>query len=142
MAKFKIGQKVRIIADTFTNDPHELPIGTEGTIQHIHEATPASDMGHLEVAYLKEVVGMEPFDVPERYVVSTGDSFFDLFGNVVAEDITALEGEGMKVRMLETDIGYEKGDVFVVFEDEDGEFVFHDRDGDERTLEYHEYEIV
>jgi len=71
MSNFKPGQKIRIIGDTFQQDPHGLEIGSVHTIDSINEATKFEEMPpHIQLALLFQ--GIEKFDLPERIHIKTG----------------------------------------------------------------------
>jgi hypothetical protein len=137
----KAGQKVRIIGDTFTQDPHLLEIGSVYEVHSISPATEFKDFPPL-LQFIFAVEGIEPHDLPERVHVKTGDGEMD-FANIVLEDVEVIDGI-KRVRMLEDDFfdGYSEGDEFDVLFDEEGDGFFHDHDGDVRFLVDHEHEII
>lgn len=140
MSNFYVGQRVRIVSDSFKNDPHNLPIGSVHVISAITPPIPFEEFP-AEIKATMMFTGQEPFDLPERAHIKTGFDPFNDFANVVYEDLEPVEhARGRKIRMTDDDIadGYSRGDVFKVFE-YDGELVFEDRDGDIRPLESHEY---
>jgi hypothetical protein len=141
MNKFKAGQKVRVIGDTFKADPHGLEVGSVYEIDSISKATSFNEFPpHVKLMFL--VSGIKPYDLPERVHVKTGAGLHD-YANLVFEDVELIAEAGQKVRMLEDDFaeGYLKGDVFETFE-ENGSLYFYDRDGDIRPLEVQAYETI
>jgi hypothetical protein len=140
---FKVGQKVRVVGDTFKQDPHGLEVGAVYEVHSISPATPFNEFPPL-LQLIFAIEGIEPHDLPERVHVKTGDGDMD-FANLVFADVQLCECEAPKlVRMLEDCFldGYEEGDVFEVHYDEDGDSYFIDNDGDERSLDAHEHEII
>jgi hypothetical protein len=141
--KFQAGQKVRVIGDTFKNDPHGLPIGKIVEVHSISPATPFSEFDPL-MRLVFAMNGIEPFDLPERVHVKLSDDDMD-FTNIVFEDVEVAEVTvPKKIRMLEDCVcdGFTAGDVLDVEVLSDGELVFIDLDGDERSLEAYDHEIV
>jgi hypothetical protein len=144
MSKFQVGQKIRVIGDTFKQDPHGLPIGSEYVIERINPATKFNEFPPF-IKLMMSLQGKAGTDLPERVHVKTGDGP-DEYANLVLEDIElVVELHGKKARMLEDDFvdGYRKGDVFeIVWSDSEEEYIFFDREGDPRPLSVHEHEIV
>jgi hypothetical protein len=144
MSKFQVGQKVRVIADTFKHDPHNLPIGSEYVIERINPATKFEEFPPF-IQFMAALSGRAGVDIPERLHVKTGEGEED-YANLVVEDVELVNKiNGKKIRMLEDDFGdgYQKGDVFEVFWSElDKQYFFTDRDGDIRPLEAHVHEVI
>lgn len=167
MKKIQPGDKVKIIADTFEIDPHELEVGS---VYEVLEVVPATKFEDLPEEVQQIIMAEEgfPYDIPERLHVKTGESIFGesegtqadelfaiLFGdmydyaNVPVTDVVLVgreeAGSKIKVKMTEDDFfeGYEAGDVFeAVYEPDMGSFVFNDNDGDPRELSEHRHEVI
>jgi hypothetical protein len=145
MSKFQVGQKVRVIGDTFKQDPHNVEIGT---VVEVHSISPEVPFEQFDpfMKLLFAMNGIEPFDLPERVHVKLGDNEFEDYANLIFEDVELVEDDGkFKVRMLEDDVadGYFEGDVLeAYYSPEHEEYVFVDCDGDERPLDVHEHERV
>jgi hypothetical protein len=139
---FKVGQKVRVVGDTFTQDPHGLEVGAVYEVHSISPATPFKEFPPL-LQLIFAIEGIEPHDLPERVHVKTGDGDMD-FANLVFADVEAVEATRQRVRMLEDDFfdGYSEGDEFDVLYDLEGEAFFHDHDGDARFLVDQEHEVI
>lgn len=139
MNQFQVGQKIRVVADTFEKDPHGLPIGSVYTIEKINRPFQFHKLDNLtKLLFMSRGVN---FDIPPRVQVRTEE------GNALRltfDDIVPYKDEkGKTIRLLEDDLadGFQTGDEFVVFEHE-GDLVFEDRDGDIRPIEPYKYEVV
>lgn len=144
MKKPEVGQKIRIIGDTFEQDPHQLDIGSVYNIDAVNPATKKEDLGPMEELLLS-MLGEEPFDIPARVRVQFGPDVME-YANVPFEDFEIVEQDAeLKVRMLQDDGlgGFKKGEVFKArYEEYVEEYVFTDKDGDERFVSDHEHEVL
>lgn len=145
MTKFKVGQKVRVVADSFKADPRGLDIGSVYTIESISLATPFNESPQM-AKLVFALRGQAVYDLPECNHVKTGDNPLTDYANIVFEDIELVDDlEGKKIRMLEDDIvkSYMKGDVFEIRWSEDTEeYVFFDREGYPRPLDVYAHEVI
>lgn len=149
--KFKAGQKIRVIADTFEKDTHGLPIGSIHTIDTIKPPVKFEELDPF-MQLMLAMEGMENLDLPSRIHVRTGNGHND-FANLVFADVELVSEDAVEapktktiqVRMLEDDIceGFYDGDVFTATYDEKfDEYTFIDNDGDSRSLSAQEHEII
>jgi hypothetical protein len=126
---FKVGDKVRIVKES----SHFFPVGEEGEIVEVMTRFDYAGNPLYKVAAEKLVVGLQQL--------------------VTFDDIELIQPSKRKlrngciIRML-VDCpfgGYKFGDEFVVIRDGWGDFVFVDRNGDYREvqyLDYFDYEII
>lgn len=142
MKNFEVGQKVRVVGDTFKHDPHGVPVGEEVDIEKIIPEIPFEEFPPM----IKLVFAMsgrrEKFDLPTRARVKYGEVGFT---NIPLTDIEPVSYEPKKVRMLEDDFfeGYEEGDILEAFYSETkDEYMFTDKDGDVRFLVDHNHEEI
>lgn len=123
---FKAGQKIRVVGDSFKNDPHGLAVGTEWTVDHVIPPTPFKSFPPI-VQLQFALQGIKPYDLPARVHVKTGNNPMRDYANLVLEDVELVvePEEGVRVRMLEEDLsgGFSFGDEFEIYK-EDGELVF------------------
>lgn len=68
MKEIKPGMKIKIIADTFKLDPHEIPIGTECIVAGVFEVVKVDDMTQSEMLLVMETLG-QVVDLPARVYV-------------------------------------------------------------------------
>lgn len=147
MNNFKIGQKVKIIGDSFAPDTHDFENGTIGIVEELVPATKFEDLPPV-VQFLFAINGQDGLDLPERVHLSIlnsdGEKDDEHFANVIPTDIVPEVQEGVRVRLLEDDFadGFQSGDEFDVIVDEDDDPMFVDNDGDERYLENFNYEVI
>jgi hypothetical protein len=146
MSKFQVGQKVRVISDTFEADPHGRKIGEVHTIQEVQPATPWEEFPTM-VRLLFAMQGKENIDLPERYLVRFGPDEND-YTNFVDEDIELVEkeqGKTIQIEMLEDGWleEYEEGQQFTAtLNPDDGRYYFIDNDGDTRPVDAHHCNII
>ncbi len=140
--EYRVGQKIRVIGDTFVHDPHELEIGSVHTIEDIYPAIPFDEIP-IPIQLFIIMENGTPYDLPPRVHVVYGDGEED-YANLVFEDIEPYEDK-IRVRLDEDDYadGFGKGyTVDAIFDEEVGEHVFEDMDGDKRALESFKYTIL
>ncbi|UKL30026.1 hypothetical protein [Bacillus phage PK2] len=137
---YKVGQKVRVIGDTFKADPHGLKTGEVYTIESISPATKFEEFPPL-VKLIYAMEGLPKVDLPPRVHVKTGDGELD-YANLVFEDVELVSSN--RVRMLEDDFfdGYSEGDEFNVLYDDEGDGFIVDHEGDARFLVDHAHEFI
>ena len=154
MMKISKGARIRVIADTLTHDPHELPIGSEWIVEDFVPACKFKDLPS-EVKFMIRMSNpeLDGFDIPDRVHVVTGEDWLD-YANIPVTDLIVLDGEihleegesiEITVRMTEDDYfdAFKAGDTFqAVYEDDIKDFVFYDKEEDLRHLSDVKYEIV
>ena len=152
--KINKGARIRIIADTMKEDPHELPIGSEWIVEDFVPACKFEDLPK-EAQFMIRMASEDHrgHDIPDRVHVITGEDWLD-YANIPVTDLIVLEGEvtleegeslEIKVRMTEDDYfeAFKAGDTFTAWYEEDTHgYVFPDNDGDLREVSEVKYVIV
>lgn len=88
---FQPGQKVRIVADSFKNDPHELQLGSVYEIEFITPPVKYEEFPPITRMMMK-LEGMEEFDLPARVHVQYGVYETD-YANIVFEDVELVSDD-------------------------------------------------
>lgn len=140
---YKAGQKVRVIGDSFKQDPHGVETGTVLEVVRINEAVKFEDIPPM-VKLLMAMSGMtEKIDIPERVHALTEDG--DKVNLVFADVELAEAPKKIQVKMLEDDFlgDYSEGDVFeATYSTTEEAYFFIDNNGDLRWTDDQEHEVL
>ena len=87
--EIKPGMKVRVIADSFKADPHEVPIGSELVVRSTYPSVKVEDMNQAEMYIVMENFG-EVVDLPARIYVEDIPGIH-MFALIPVQDVEVID---------------------------------------------------